>query len=198
MFKKTQSKEDKPDFNDMMNEVEHEIETSDAEQNIIDRVPALNDLSNSIDKATNNVINAVLQLESAITQYQRAELKLGGAVNTISNKVDTINAHIDNVLKDAPTKLQVSVSVKSADMQKIQTMIDNHLKQVDVKFQKHIQEVNQMFADERKSVRERYKEYDGCYLGHYAQWFFWFFFTFGLIVFGFVVIESLNSHYHWF
>lgn len=198
MFKKTQTKEDKPDFNDMMNEVEHEIETSDAEQNIIDRVPALNDLSNSIDKATNNVINAVLQLESAITQYQRAELKLGGAVNTISNKVDTINAHIDNVLKDAPTKLQVSVSVKSADMQKIQTMFDNHMKQVDAKLQKHIQEVNQMFADERKSVRERYKEYDGCYLGHYAQWFFWFFFTFGLIVFGFVVIESLNSHYHWF
>lgn len=69
MFKKTQSKEDKPDFNDMMNEVEHEIETSDAEQNIIDRVPALNDLSNNIDKATNNVINAALQLESAITQY---------------------------------------------------------------------------------------------------------------------------------
>ena len=23
-------------------------------------------------------------------------------------------------------------------------------------------------------TRERYKKYDGCYLGHYAQWFFWF------------------------
>lgn len=40
--------------------------------------------------------------------------------------------------------------------------------------QMHIREVNSMFADERKKVRERYKEYDGCYLGHYAQWFFWF------------------------
>ena len=39
-----------------------------------------------------------------------------------------------------------------------------------------------MFADERKKVRERYKEYDGCYLGHYAQWFFWFFFTIGIFV----------------
>ena len=38
--------------------------------------------------------------------------------------------------------------------------------------QMHIREVNSMFADERKKVRERYKEYDGCYLGHYAQWFF--------------------------
>ena len=23
---------------------------------------------------------------------------------------------------------------------------------------------------------------DGCYLGHYAQWFFWFFFTIGIFV----------------
>ena len=48
--------------------------------------------------------------------------------------------------------------------------------------QMHIREVNYMFADERKKVRERYKEYDGCYLGHYAQWFFWFFFTIGFFV----------------
>ena len=27
-----------------------------------------------------------------------------------------------------------------------------------------------------------YKEYDGCYLGHYAQWFFWFFFAIGISV----------------
>ena len=48
--------------------------------------------------------------------------------------------------------------------------------------QGHIREVNSMLADERKKVRERYKEYDGCYLGHYAQWFFWFFFTIGIFV----------------
>ena len=48
--------------------------------------------------------------------------------------------------------------------------------------QMHIREVNYMFADERKKVRERYKEYDSCYLGHYAQWFFWFFFTIGIFV----------------
>ena len=33
-----------------------------------------------------------------------------------------------------------------------------------------------------EKVRERYKKYDGCYLGHYAQWFFWFFFTIGSFV----------------
>jgi len=36
--------------------------------------------------------------------------------------------------------------------------------------------------EERRRVQKRYKEYDGCYLGHYAQWFFWFFFTIGFSV----------------
>ena len=48
--------------------------------------------------------------------------------------------------------------------------------------QMHIREVYSILADERKKVRERYKEYDGCYLGYYAQWFFWFFFTIGIFV----------------
>lgn len=48
--------------------------------------------------------------------------------------------------------------------------------------QGHIRGVNSMFADERKKIRERYKEYDRCYFGHYTQWFFWFFFTIGILV----------------
>ena len=35
---------------------------------------------------------------------------------------------------------------------------------------------------ERKNAMNRYKEYDGCYLGHYAQWFVWLFFTIGISV----------------
>ncbi len=57
--------------------------------------------------------------------------------------------------------------------------------------QVHMREVNSIFADERKNVRERYKEYDGCYLGHYAQWFFWFFFVLGFTAFLAVVINCL-------
>ena len=55
--------------------------------------------------------------------YQRAEAKLGGAVTTISKKVDTINQHIDKVLENAPTKLKVSVQVNDADWQKIQNCL---------------------------------------------------------------------------
>ena len=174
--------EERPDFDNMMNDVENEVEEQQAEDGLVNRVPELKQLSDDIDKATNTFINATLELESAIQQYQRAEVNLGGAVTTIGKKVDTINQHIDKALEDAPTQLKVSVKVNDADWRKIQELFDKERQWMTSQMQGHIREVNSMFADERKKVRERYKEYDGCYLGHYAQWFFWFFFTIGIFV----------------
>ena len=74
-----------------MNDVENEVEEQQAEDGYVNRVPELKQLSEDIDKATNTFINATLELESAIQQYQRAEAKLGGTVTAISKKVDTIN-----------------------------------------------------------------------------------------------------------
>lgn len=53
----------------------------------------LKQLSEDIDKATNTFINATLELEFAIQQYQRAEINLSGVVTTIVKKVDIINQH---------------------------------------------------------------------------------------------------------
>ena len=64
----------------------------------------------------------------------------------------------------------------------MQEQFDQEHKWMLAKMQEHIREVNGMFAEERRRVQKRYKEYDGCYLGHYAQWFFWFFFTIGFSV----------------
>ena len=189
--------EERSDFDNMMNDVENEVEEQQAEDGLVNRVPELKQLSEDIDKATNTFINATLELESAIQQYQRAEAKLGGAVTTISKKVDTINQHIDKVLENAPTKLKVSVNVNDADWQKIQELFAKERQWMTAQMQTHIREVNSMLADERKKVRERYKEYDGCYLGHYAQWFFWFFFTIGIVITFTIIFLLINSFYHW-
>lgn len=101
--------EERSDFDNMMNDVENEVEKLQAEDGLVNCVPELKQLGEDIDKTTNTFINAALELESTIQQYQRAEAKLGGAVTTISKKVDTINQHIDKVLENAPTKLKVSV-----------------------------------------------------------------------------------------
>ena len=188
--------EERCDFDNMMNDVENEVEEQQAEDGLVNRVPELKQLSEDIDKATNTFINATLELESAIQQYQRAEVQLGGAVTTIGKKVDTINLHIDKVMENASTKLKVSVNVNDADWQKIQELFAKERQWMTSQMQMHIREVNSMFADERKKVRERYKEYDGCYLGHYAQWFFWFFFVLGFFLFSSIIVmivgKSLN------
>ena len=187
--------EERSDFDNMMNDVENEVEEQQAEDGLVNRVPELKQLSEDIDKATNTFINAALELESAIQQYQRAESKLGGAVTTISKKVDTINQHIDKVLENAPTKLKVAVNVNDADWQKMQQMFDEHNKQILVKMQSHLKEVHAMFANERRKVNERYKEYDGVYLGRYAQWFFGFFFVIGFFGFCGIIAVVIAQHY---
>ena len=182
MIKRSKNREEKPDFDDIVNDIELEVETQQVEHDIANRLLELKQLSSAIDKATTAVINTKLTLESAIRQTNREEGKLGEAVLKISNKVDSINQHMDKVLENAPNQLKVSVNVNDADWQKIQELFAKERQWMTSQMQMHIREVNSMFADERKKVRERYKEYDGCYLGHYAQWFFWFFFTIGIFV----------------
>ncbi len=129
MIRKSKNNEDKPDFEKMWSEVEENIQETDAEQDIVNRVPELKQLSIDIDKATTAVINAKLSLESSIRQTQREEGVLGAAVNTISKKVDSINEHIDQVLEDAPTKLKVTVNVSNADWQRMQELHNQWLEQ---------------------------------------------------------------------
>lgn len=198
MIRKSKNNENKPDFDVMFNEVQEEIQERDAEYEVINRTPELRKLSENIDKATNIWVNATLLLESAIHEYQRAEVKLDNAVNTISDKVETIKKHIDQVMEDAPTKLKVSVDVSDADWEKIQSMFNKQRQWVIDQTQKNVQTVNAMLVEERKRAMSRYKEYDGCYLGHYAQWFFWFFFVLGFFIFVAVIIIMKGRWLNWF
>ena len=198
MIRKSKNNEDKPDFEKMWGEVEEDIQEKDAEQDIISRVPELKELSGNIDKATNNCVNATLQCESVIRQYQRAEEKLGNSVDTISGKVDTINEHIDQVMEDAPTKLKVTVTLCDTDWQKIQDLLNKQREWVINQAQATVREVNTMLVEERKKTMNRYKEYDGCYLGHYAQWFFWLFFVLGFFIFTAVIVMMVGKLFNWF
>ena len=197
-IRKSKNHEDMPDFDEMWGDVQEEIQEKDAEDAVVNRASELKKLSEDIDKATNTWINATLQLESAIQQYQRCERKLDSSVTDIRGKVDTINEHIDNVLKDAQTKLQVSVNVADADWKKVQDLFDQEHKWMLAKMQEHIREVNGMFVEERRRVQKRYKEYDGCYLGHYAQYFFWFFFVLGFSLFIYGMVIIVGKWLNWF
>ena len=198
MIRTNKNNETKPDFEEMMIEVKEDIQEQDAEQDIVNRVPELRRLNNNIEQATNNCVNATLQCESVIQQYQRAERKLDDSVTTISGKVDTINEHIDQVMEDAPTKLKVTVTLCDADWENIQEMFSKQREWLVKQAQTTTQTVNAMLVEERKKAMNRYKEYDGCYLGHYAQWFFWFFFVLGFFIFTAVIVMMVGKWFNWF
>ena len=195
MIKANKNNENKSDFDEMMNEVEEDIQEKDAEDAVVNRAPELKKLSDDIDKATNTWINAALQLESGIQQYQRCERKLDSTVTDIRGKVDNINEHIDDVMKDAPDKLKVSVQLSDDDWQKIQELFNQQRQWVIGQALTTVQTVNTMLVEERKKAMNRYKEYDGCYLGPYAQWFFWFFFTIGFSVVAGGIAILIAQHY---
>ena len=52
-----------------------------------------------------------------------------------------------------------------------------------------------MLVAERKKTMNRYKEYDGCYLGHYAQWFF---FVLSFFIFTAVIVMMVGKWFNWF
>ena len=164
MIRTNKNKETKPDFDEMMIEVKEDIQEQDAEQDIISRVPELKELSGNIDKATNNCVNATLQCESVIHQYQRAERKLDDSVTTISGKVDTINEHIDQVLEDAPTKLKVSVNVSDTDWQKMQELHAQWLGQEEQKLADHNQQQEAIWQKQSQRLTNIVKNNEGVWI----------------------------------
>ena len=86
MIKRSKNKEERPDFDDVMNDVEQEVQADKAEQELDDRISKIGLLATTIEEAINAVINAKLTLESAIRQSQREEGKLDAAVTTASKK----------------------------------------------------------------------------------------------------------------
>lgn len=72
-----------PDFDDMMNEAEQEIESHDAEDNLDKRLAALMKINEQVEKTTNNLINAMLQLEHAFEIYRLFETNAKATVDGI-------------------------------------------------------------------------------------------------------------------
>ena len=147
---------------------------------------------------TNTFINATLELESAIQQYQHAEVQLGGAVTTIGKKVDTIDQHIDKVMENAPTKLNVAVHASDEDMNAIQNLFEKEVKAVKGHIKKEYRSLNDMLIEERKRTREMFNEYDGIWFGHIGQWFFLFFYYIGIFVVIGVIVTAIVNGAGWF
>ena len=109
-------------------------------------------------------MNATLQCEAVIQQYQRAEEKLGNAVDTISGKVDTINEHIDQVMEDAPTKLKVTVNVSDADWQKMQELHNQWMEQEKQALEGHHRQQKESWQKQSQRLMNIVKNNEGVWI----------------------------------
>ena len=194
-IKKSKNNESITDFDNMMNEVEEELEVQQAEQNIADRVPELKQLSTDIDKATTAVINAKLSLESSIRQTQREEGVLGAAVNTISNKVDSINEHIDQVMEDAPTKLKVTVNVSDDDWEKMQKLHNQWMEQEKQMLADQYKQQEVLWQKQSHRLTDIVRNNEGVWL---SQRLFYIFGSLSLLSIITIVLEiAFYVYFHW-
>ena len=194
-IKKSKNNESITDFDNMMNEVEEELEGQQAEQNIADRVPELKQLSTDIDKATTAVINAKLSLESSIRQTQREEGVLGAAVNTISNKVDSINEHIDQVMEDAPTKLKVTVNVSDDDWEKMQKLHNQWMEQEKQMLADQYKQQEMLWQKQSHRLTDIVRNNEGVWL---SQRLFYIVGSLSLLSFITIVLEiAFYVYFHW-
>ena len=111
-----------------------------------------------------SVINATLSLESSIRQTQREEGVLGAAVNTISDKVDTIDKHIDQVMEDAPTKLKVTVTVCDDDWQRMQEIHNQWLEQEKQMLADQYKQQEMLWQKQSHRLTEIVKNNEGVWL----------------------------------
>ena len=195
MIKKSKNNENKPDFDDMMSEVQEEIQEKDAEDEVINRTSELRKLSENIDKATTAVINAKLSLESSIRQTQREEGMLGAAVNTISNKVDSINEHIDQVMEDAPTKLKVTVNASDADWQKMQELHNQWMEQEKQMLADQYKQQETLWRKQSRRLTDIVRNNEGVWL---SQRLFYIVGSLSLLSFITIVLEiAFYVYFHW-
>ena len=194
-IKKSKNNESITDFDNMMNEVEEELEVQQAEQDIVNRVPELKQLSADIDKATTAVINAKLSLESSIRQTQREEGILGAAVNTISNKVDSINEHIDQVMEDAPTKLKVTVNVSDDDWEKMQKLHNQWMEQEKQMLADQYKQQETLWRKQSHSLTDIVRNNEGVWLSQRLFYIVGFLSLLSIIT---IVLEiAFYVYFHW-
>ena len=195
MIKKSKNNENKPDFDDMMSEVQEEIQEKDAEDEVINRTSELRKLSENIDKATTAVINAKLSLESSIRQTQREEGILGAAVNTISNKVDSINEHIDQVMEDAPTKLKVTVNASDADWREMQELHIQWMEQEKQMLADQYKQQETLWRKQSRRLTDIVRNNEGVWL---SQRLFYIVGSLSLLSFITIVLEiAFYVYFHW-
>ena len=160
---------------------------------------------NTVTKEQNLIILLTLAFHLIGSRYMRIngtcpcdpleEGVLGAAVNTISNKVDSINEHIDQIMEDAPTKLRVTVNVSDADWQKMQELHAQWLEQEKQMLADHYKQQESLWQKQSHRLTEIVRKNEGVWLS--AKIFYIVGFLSLLSIITIVLEIAFYVYFHW-
>lgn len=152
-------------------------------------IAALEKAGTELHTAIDALNSAKKELESTKSELQKAKTELNNtyqklvdarkALNAAAGSVDNIVGGITNAIVKAEQST-VPVGVKESDMTEINKKFAAFINKINGIVSKATNDQIQEFEKQRKNARQQYKEYDGIWLGHIAQYFFMFFFLLGL------------------
>ncbi len=152
-------------------------------------IDALNSAKQELESTKSELQKAKTELNTTYKKLVDAKKALDAAVKS----TDNIVGGITNAIIKAEQST-VPVGVKESDMTKIDDKFNQFIKKINGVTTTAANNLIQEFEKQRKNARQQYKEYDGIWLGHIAQYFFMFFFLLGLGLFiYFVVMISVGT-----
>lgn len=183
----------------LISEAEEEGEAKEILIEVKDILPVLKQYNADLQIGQNNIINERLGMERMVTWYQKLYGKINEKFNEAFQKVNSINEHINQAVRDAPEKLVVSVRVSDDDFKAIKSICDNqvqeikdlHCQQMKEMVDLHARQMKELNARIDNDVKQQYergnrhrsevsrmlKDSDGLYLRGFWYWvggtFFW-------------------------
>ena len=130
---------------DIVEKEEAREDVSDELATLKEFVAVLKQYNTDLKKDENNLIKARLSYEDTVKWANEQLHKVEGLLNNVAVKFNELNCHLSTVVRDAPKKLTVKVSVSETDMAAIQAKFDENVRIMCKQHQKNMAEQRQAF-----------------------------------------------------
>jgi len=142
---RTKENTDSFSIQDIVEKEEAREDVSDELATLKEMVAVLKQYNTDLKKDENNIIKARLCYEDAVKWADEQQRKVEGLLNNVAIKFNELNCNLSTVVRDAPKKLTVKVSVSETDMAAIQAKFDENVRIMCKQHQKNMAELRQAF-----------------------------------------------------
>ena len=187
---------------DLLNSIDSHSEMSEDVEKLLALKPVLERLHELLLSDQGNIITKLLSLETEQQRWDEKKRILIATLDSILQSINSINTHIDEVMKDAPKKLKVTVSVSDADKNAIQAIFDKHLADMKEEKEKQLQQAREEYSrwsthqyerenNFRSEIHDMLQRSEGFYVSGIWYYVHLSFFLTGIVATGGLIISGI-------